>query len=44
MSIVDGLVVNWTLDNKLFPLAKFGPAIIDLYLNGLAMNGDADRR
>ena len=35
MAVVDGLVVNWTLDNQLFPLAKFGPAIVDSYLAGL---------
>ncbi|TCV90573.1 TetR family transcriptional regulator [Sulfurirhabdus autotrophica] len=35
MSIVDGLVVNWTLDNTLFPLASFGPPIVDAYLRGL---------
>lgn len=35
MAIVDGLVVNWTLDQKLFPLASFGPAIIDQYLAGV---------
>jgi TetR/AcrR family acrAB operon transcriptional repressor len=44
MSIVDGLVVNWTLDNKLFPLAKFGPAIIDLYLDGLAADDEGRAR
>lgn len=36
MAVVDGLIVNWTLDNQLFPLARFGPAIIDSYLAGLA--------
>lgn len=36
MAVVDGLVVNWTLDNQLFPLARFGPAIVDSYLAGLA--------
>ncbi len=35
MSIVDGLVVNWTLDSTLFPLASFGPLIVDTYLRGL---------
>ncbi|MEO8410384.1 MAG: TetR family transcriptional regulator [Propionivibrio sp.] len=33
--LVDGLVVNWTLDNSLFPLRSYGPAIIDAYLAGL---------
>ncbi len=36
MAVVDGLVVNWTLDSTLFPLATFGPAIIVAYLRGLA--------
>ena len=35
MAIVDGLVVNWTLDNTVFPLATFGPTIVDTYLAGL---------
>ena len=35
MAIVDGLVVNWTLDAKLFPLGRVGPAVVDLYLDGL---------
>ena len=36
MALVDGLVVNWTLDNKLFRLDRAAPAIIDSYLTGLA--------
>jgi TetR/AcrR family acrAB operon transcriptional repressor len=36
MAVVDGLIVNWTLDNQLFPLARFGPPIVDCYLAGLA--------
>lgn len=36
MAVVDGLVVNWTLDPKLFPLDSFGPLIVDAYLDGLA--------
>jgi TetR/AcrR family acrAB operon transcriptional repressor len=36
MALVDGLVVNWTLDNKLFRLDKAGPAVVDRYLAGLA--------
>lgn len=36
MAVVDGLMVNWTLDSSLFPLASFGPAIIDAYLAGLS--------
>jgi len=35
MAVVDGLIVNWTLDNQLFPLARFGPAIVDCYLAGI---------
>ncbi len=35
MAVVDGLVVNWTLDKTLFPLDRFGPLIVDAYLNGL---------
>jgi TetR/AcrR family acrAB operon transcriptional repressor len=35
MAVVDGLVLNWTLDSTLFPLATFGPRIIDAYLAGL---------
>ena len=35
MALVDGLVVNWTLDNKLFRLDRAAPAIIDSYLAGL---------
>lgn len=37
MAVVDGLIVNWTLDSQLFPLADFGPAIVDTYLAGLAV-------
>ncbi len=35
MAVIDGLVVNWTLDQSLFPLAEFGPGIVDAYLTGL---------
>jgi TetR/AcrR family acrAB operon transcriptional repressor len=35
MAVVDGLVVNWTLDSQLFPLASFAPVVIDAYLQGL---------
>lgn len=35
MAVVDGLIVNWTLDSHLFPLAEFGPAVVDTYLAGL---------
>ena len=37
MAIVDGLVLNWTLNRTLFPLASFGPQIVDAYLKGLGM-------
>jgi TetR/AcrR family transcriptional regulator, acrAB operon repressor len=36
MAVVDGLIVNWTLDRELFPLASYGPAIVDAYLAGVA--------
>ena len=35
IALVDGLVVNWTLDNLLLPLSSDGPIIIDAYLDGL---------
>ncbi|HMW77284.1 MAG TPA: TetR family transcriptional regulator C-terminal domain-containing protein, partial [Rhodocyclaceae bacterium] len=35
MAVVDGLVVNWTLDHTLFPLAETGAAAIDTYFAGL---------
>ncbi len=35
MAVVDGLVMNWTLDSSLFPLASYGPAIVNTYLAGL---------
>lgn len=37
MSVVDGLVLNWTIDKNLFPLASYGPPIIDTYLAGLGL-------
>ncbi len=39
MSVIDGLVVNWTLDPQLFPLAEYGPAAIDTYFAGLRAVG-----
>lgn len=36
MAVMDGLIVNWTLDPQLFPLADYGAKIIDSYLAGLA--------
>lgn len=35
MALLDGLMVNWTLEPSLFPLADYAPAIIDTYLAGL---------
>jgi len=37
MSLIDGMVLNWTLDKKLFPLASYGPALIDTYMAGLGL-------
>ena len=38
MAVVDGLVLNWTLDRTLFPLARYGPTIVDTYFAGLCAN------
>lgn len=35
IALVDGLLMNWTLDQQLFPLADFAEPIIDTYLDGL---------
>lgn len=35
MALLDGLVVNWTLDNQLFPLSAMAENIIDTYIAGL---------
>ena len=35
IALVDGLLMNWTLDNQLFPLADYAAPIIDTYLDGL---------
>lgn len=35
MAVVDGLMVNWTLEPSLFPLTDYASAIIDAYLAGL---------
>ncbi len=35
MALLDGLVVNWTLEPTLFPLADYAPAVMDAYLTGL---------
>lgn len=37
IAIVDGLVANWALDQAMFPLASYGPAVIDVYLAGLGL-------
>ncbi len=36
IALLDGLVVNWTLEPKLFPLAEYASAIVDVYLRGLS--------
>lgn len=35
-ALVDGLIRNWVLDPKYFPLAKAAGAVIDIYLNSLS--------
>lgn len=39
MALVDGLMVNWTLDPSRFPLDKFAEGIVDSYLDGLRSKG-----
>ena len=39
ITVVDGMVTNWTLDKSSFPLAIYGPRIIDAYLAGLRFVG-----
>lgn len=39
LALMDGLIVNWTLEPKLFPLAEYAGPIIDCYLKGLAAEG-----
>ncbi len=39
IAVVDGLVTNWTLDRNVFPLATYGPRILDAYLAGLGYTG-----
>ena len=36
IALLDGLVVNWTLEPKLFPLAEYASTIVDVYLRGLS--------
>lgn len=35
VALVDGLVVNWTLNSNQFPLSEYGPCCLDAYLEGL---------
>jgi TetR/AcrR family acrAB operon transcriptional repressor len=37
MALLDGLVVNWTLEPTLFPLADYAPGVVDAYLAGLGV-------
>ncbi len=42
MAVVDGLVTNWTLNKSSFPLADYGPRIIDAFLHGLSIERKTD--
>ena len=44
MSVIDGLVLNWTLDKALFPLGSYGPALIDTYLAGLGLKSAQEKK
>jgi TetR/AcrR family acrAB operon transcriptional repressor len=35
MALLDGLIVNWTMNPQMFPLADYAPWVIDAYLEGL---------
>ena len=35
IAVMDGLIVNWTLDRTLFSLESYGPLIVDAYLAGV---------
>ena len=35
MALLDGLIVNWTLDQRMFPLADYAEGVVDTYLAGL---------
>jgi TetR/AcrR family acrAB operon transcriptional repressor len=35
VALLDGLIVNWTLEPALFPLAEYAPGVVDTYLAGL---------
>lgn len=37
VALIDGMVVNFTLEKSTFPLAAFAPAILDAYLAGLTV-------
>jgi hypothetical protein len=37
--LLDGLVVNWTLEPALFPLAEYAPGVVATYLAGLHASG-----
>jgi len=39
IALLDGLVVNWTLEPTLFPLAEYAPGTVDTYLAGLRASG-----
>lgn len=41
MALVDGLVVNWTLDADAFALARLAPGIVDAFLAGLRVSQPA---
>jgi TetR/AcrR family acrAB operon transcriptional repressor len=41
MALVDGLVVNWTLDREAFALSRIAPAVVDAYLAGLKVSPGA---
>ena len=38
-ALVDGLIMNWVLDPKYFPLAKAAAPMIDNYINSLKSDG-----
>ncbi len=39
IALLDGLIVNWTLEPALFPLAEYAPGVVDTYLAGLRASG-----
>ncbi|MCB1826366.1 MAG: TetR family transcriptional regulator [Candidatus Competibacteraceae bacterium] len=39
IALLDGLVVNWTLEPNLFPLGEYASVIVDVYLRGLGAVG-----